>query len=88
MCADEDVYPQSLVPGWGLIASVPLFVLLTLATFVLLYHIAGNMLLVLGLLLWIGVPLLYLTQFRMLTRPVTDKRELDPGQDATDRPWG
>jgi hypothetical protein len=69
--------PQSLVPGWGLVASVPLFVLLTLATFVLLYQFVANFLLVAGLLLWIGAPLLYLAQFRLLTRPVTQKRDLD-----------
>jgi hypothetical protein len=69
--------PQSLVPGWGLVATVPLFVLLTLATFVLLYQFVGNFLLVLGLLLWIGAPLMYLTKFRLLTRPVTDRRDMD-----------
>jgi hypothetical protein len=69
--------PESLVPGWGLVASVPLCVLLTLATFVLLYHLAGNFLLMVGLLLWIGSPLLYLTQFRLLTRPVTDRRDME-----------
>jgi hypothetical protein len=66
--------PQSLVPGWGLVASVPLFVLLTLATFVFLYRFVGNGLLVAGLLLWVGAPLLYLTRFRLLTRPLTDPR--------------
>jgi MFS family permease len=63
--------PQSLVPGWGLVVSAPLCVLLTLATFVLVYHVAGNVLLLLGLLLWIGGPLIYFTRFNLLTRPVT-----------------
>lgn len=69
--------PESLVPGWGLVASTPLFVLLTLSTFVLLYHIAGNALLLLGLLLWIGAPLLYLLKFNLLTRPVTEPADRD-----------
>jgi hypothetical protein len=69
--------PQSLVPGWGLVASVPLFVLLTLATFVLLYQLVGNILLIAGLLLWIGAPLLYLTKFRLLTTPLNNKRDID-----------
>jgi len=69
--------PQSLVPGWGLVASVPLFVLLTLATFVLVYQAVGNLLLVVGLVMWIGAPLLYLTRFSLLTRPLTSKRDLD-----------
>ncbi len=63
--------PQSLVPGWGLVTSIPMCVLLTLATFVLMYHIAGNALLIAGVLLWVGAPLLYLTKFDLLTRPVT-----------------
>ncbi len=63
--------PESLVPGWGLVTSVPLCVLLTLATFVVIYHVASNMLLVLGLLLWIGAPLVYFTKFNLFTRPLT-----------------
>jgi hypothetical protein len=68
--------PESLVPGWGLVTSIPLCVLLTLATFVLLYHIAGNALLILGLLLWVGAPLLYLSKFNLLTRPVHSPADL------------
>ena len=63
--------PESLVPGWGLVTSAPLCVLLTLATFVLIYHVVGNALLLIGLVLWVGAPLLYLTRFTLLTRPVT-----------------
>jgi hypothetical protein len=63
--------PESLVPGWGLVVSAPLCVLLTLATFVLLYHIAGNVLLLLGLLLWIGAPLGFFARFSLFTRPVS-----------------
>ena len=33
-------------------------------------------LLILGLVLWIGAPLLYLTKFRLLTRPVTESQDL------------
>ncbi len=69
--------PESLAPGWGLVASVPLFVLLTIAAFVLLYHLAGNLLLIFGLVFWVGAPLLYLTRYRLLTRPVTNPADLD-----------
>ena len=62
--------PESLVPGWGLVTSVPLCVLLTLATFVVLYHAASNLLLILGLGLWIGAPLMYFSKFSVLTRPL------------------
>jgi hypothetical protein len=63
--------PESLVPGWGLVTGTPVFVLLALVTFVLLYHMLGNPLLLFALFLWIGAPLLYLTQFNLFTRPVT-----------------
>ena len=69
--------PESLVPGWGLVVSTPLFVLLTLSTFVLLYHMAGNALLLLGLVCWVGAPLLYLLKFNLLTRPVTEPADRD-----------
>ena len=69
--------PQSLVPGWGLVSSVPLFVLLTLASVVLLYQTVGNVLLILALILWIGAPLFYLTKFRLLTRPLNSKADID-----------
>jgi hypothetical protein len=63
--------PESLVPGWGLMASIPLCVLLTLATFVLLYHTFGNALMIAGLLLWIGAPLFYFTKAQLLAKPIT-----------------
>jgi GYF domain 2 len=68
--------PESLVPGWGLVASIPLFVLLTLATFVMIYHMASNFLLLLGLSLWIGAPLIYLTKYKLLTRPITESQDI------------
>jgi GYF domain 2 len=68
--------PESLAPGWGLVASIPLFVLLTLTVFVVFYQFFGNFLLIIGLLLWIGAPLLYLSKFRLLTRPVTESPDL------------
>ena len=70
--------PESLAPGWGLAASIPLFVLLTLTAFVFLYHVeSGNLVLTLGLLLWVGAPALYLTKFRLFTRPVTESPDLE-----------
>jgi GYF domain 2 len=68
--------PESLVPGWVLVSSVPVFVLLTLAAVLQLYQFAGNFLLVLTVILWIGAPLLYLTKFKILTRPVTESQDL------------
>ena len=68
--------PESLVPGWSLAAGLPVFVLLTLVTCIPTYHVVSNLLLLLGLILWIGAPLLFLSRFKLLTRPVGDSREL------------
>jgi hypothetical protein len=70
-------YPASIVPGWGMVASIPLFVLLTWATLVLIYHTVGNALLLLSLVLWIGAPLVYLTQYRFLVRPLFHRQDVE-----------
>ena len=70
-------YPASTVPGWGMVASIPLFVLLTWATLVFIYHTIGNALLLVSLILWIGAPLIYLTQYRFLVRPLLHREEMD-----------
>jgi hypothetical protein len=68
--------PESLVPGWVLAASVPLLIFFTFAALIAVYHIASNILLLLGLLILIGSPLLYFTRFKLLTRPVTSSQDL------------
>ena len=68
--------PESIVPGWALVASAPVVAFLTLATFIVIYRTTNNFALFLGLLLVIGAPLLYLMKFRLLTRPVYDAREM------------
>jgi hypothetical protein len=70
-------YPASTVPGWGMIASIPLFVLLTWATLVFIYHTIGNALLLVSLILWIGAPLMYLTRYHLLVRPLLHREEMD-----------
>jgi hypothetical protein len=68
--------PESLVPGWALVASTPVMVLLTLSSFIVIYYAASSATLLLGLLLLIGAPLVYLTRFRLLTRPITESQDL------------
>ena len=70
-------YPAATVPGWGLVASIPLFVLLTWATLVLIYHAIGNALLLISLILWIGAPIVYLAQYRLLVQPLAYREEVD-----------
>lgn len=69
-------YPATTIPGWGMVASIPLFVLLTWATLVLIYHTIGNALLLISLILWIGAPIVYLAQYRFLVLPLLHREEV------------
>jgi hypothetical protein len=68
--------PASIVPGWGFIASAPMYLLLGFATFVLIYQMVGNFLLIFGLLLWIGAPLLNFRRTDLWIRPLTRTKDL------------
>jgi hypothetical protein len=50
--------------------------LIGFASFILIYHMVNNFLLLLGVLLWVGAPLFYLTRAELLTRPITKTRDL------------
>jgi hypothetical protein len=68
--------PASIVPGWGFIASAPMYLLLGFATFVFIYQMAGNFLLVLGLMLWFGAPLIHFSRTDLWIRPITRTKDL------------
>ena len=68
--------PESLVPGWGLVVGVPVFAFFTLSTFVMAYHAVGNPILAIALVLWFGAPFIYLSKFRILTRPSTEAQDI------------
>ncbi len=72
----KSLLPAAIAPGWGFFASAPLFMLIGFASFILIYHIASNFLLFIGVLLWIGAPLIYLTRAELLIRPITRTRDL------------
>lgn len=71
----KSLLPTSIAPGWGLLASGPLYVLIGFAAFILLYHVAGNLLLIVGVILWVGSPLIYLTRASVLIRPITRTKD-------------
>jgi len=68
--------PASIAPGWGLFASAPFFMLIGFASFILIYHIVNNFLLLIGVLLWVGAPLFYLTRADLLIRPLSRNKDL------------
>ncbi len=68
--------PQSVLPGLFLVAATPLYVLLFLVIFTTVNQVAGNFLLILGVLALLGAPLLYLINARTFTRPLHTEEEV------------
>lgn len=68
--------PQSVLPGLFLVAATPLYVLLFLVIFTTVNQVAGNFLLILGVLALLGAPLLYLVNARTFTRPLHTEEEV------------
>ena len=52
----KSLLPESIVPGWFLVVATPLYALILLLVFILVNQVAGNLLLIFGVLLLIGRP--------------------------------
>lgn len=70
----KSLMPAFIVPGWFLMAAAPLYLLLWLVVFVVINRVAGNALLIVGVLLWIGAPMIYVARAETFLRPL-DTRE-------------
>ena len=68
--------PESILPGWFLVATAPFNSLLVLVTVVALAQVAPSPLLVAGMLLWLAAPLAYLARARAFTRPLRSAEDL------------
>lgn len=68
--------PESILPGLFLVAATPLYVLLFLVIFTTVNQVAGNLLLIFGVLALLGSPLLYLINARTFTRPLRTPEEV------------
>jgi hypothetical protein len=71
----KGLLPESFIPGWILVAGSPLYILLVLVTFILINHLVGNVLLMLGLLMLIGAPGVYLCSARLFIRPLFSEHD-------------
>ena len=69
--------PESILPGWFLVAAAPFNSLLVLVTVVALAQVAPSPLLISGMLLWLAAPLAYLARARTFTRPLCSPEDLD-----------
>lgn len=66
----KSLLPASLVPGWFLVAGAPLYLLLWLTVFVVINQFAGSPLLILGVLLLFGAPMVYVVHSDAFLEPV------------------
>jgi hypothetical protein len=70
----KSLMPAFIVPGWFLMAAAPLYLLLWLVVFVAINRVAGNALLIVGMMLYIGAPMIYVLRAETFLRPL-DTRE-------------
>jgi hypothetical protein len=68
--------PESILPGWFLVAAAPFNCLLLLVVVVALIQIAPSPLLVAGMLLWLAAQLIYLARASAFTRPLCTSEDL------------
>jgi hypothetical protein len=68
--------PEAILPGWLLVAAAPLNGLLVLVTFVALAQVSTSPLLLIGMVLWLAAPLVYLVCAQVFTRPIASANGL------------
>ena len=68
--------PESIMPGWFLIAAAPLYFLLFLVIFTTVNQLAGNLILLIAVFALLVAPLLYLFNAGTFTRPLRTPEEI------------
>jgi hypothetical protein len=68
--------PESILPGWFLVASTPLYILLFLVVFSTVNQIAGNFLLIAAVIALLGAPILYMVNAATFTRPLHSQEDI------------
>ena len=69
--------PQSILPGWFLVAASPVYMVLFFLFFVTVNQVASNELLVVGVFAVTGAPVAYLVNGRLFTRPLAPGADYD-----------
>jgi hypothetical protein len=67
----KTLLPTSVVFGWCLVAGAPFYLLVWWVALIALNHLAGDPLLVAGVLLWIGAPMVYVLRSELFIRPIS-----------------
>lgn len=71
----KSLLPESIVPGWFLVLSAPLYALLLLLVFIAINQMAGNLLLIIGVVLLMGAPAVYIVKTPLFVRPIATAEE-------------
>ena len=69
--------PQSILPGWFLVGMAPFWTFLFLVVFVTINQIAGDTMLILGILAITSAPMLYLANVSKFTQPISRPEDMD-----------
>jgi hypothetical protein len=72
----KQLLPESILPGWFLVAAAPFNSLLVVVAVVALAQLAPSSLLLAGMLLWLAAPLAYLVRASTFTRPLSSSEDL------------
>lgn len=71
----KTLLPESIIPGWILVAAAPFYSSLLLIGWVVLSHLVTNYYLLIGMLLWIVAPLVYVLWARVLVGPLVTEED-------------
>lgn len=66
----KTLLPAAILPGWFLVVAPPFYLLLALVALIALNHLAGSPLLVFGVVLFIGAPMIYVWRADLFVRPL------------------
>lgn len=71
----KTLLPASMLPGWFVVSVAPIFSLLLLVMFVAVNQVAENPLFLVGMLLLLAAPLVFLVRYDVLTRPLVSESD-------------
>lgn len=68
----KSLLPAAILPGWFLVVAPPFYLLLAVVALIALNHLAGSPLLIVGVLLSIGAPMIYVWRADLFVRPLVE----------------
>lgn len=68
----KTLLPESMLPGWFLVAAGPLYALFLLVVFVAINQIASNPVFCVGMFFLVASPMVYVVRAELVTRPLID----------------